>query len=173
YLKKENIVAFKGKKSTKPAARKEPLDISRSLSRSTRTSRPLTTSSRMVTSNLDRTNRPISKSTNRLNTNTASIKKHTAISGYSKQQQTPQKPVNLVKKAKQTQTLSNNPLLNKELFNKQLNVPNKATQIAKNNIDIKKTYNVDFLRSMADHYEKTGRHDLAKNIKKSLNKSTT
>lgn len=179
YLKKENLISFNGKKSHKPALRKEPLDISRSLNRPSR----VTTTKRSASS-LDRVTPARTRSRITASPNTTTIKKHSALSGYTKQQQ--QKPQNLVNRQKQSQTLSKNPLLNKQGFNKQLGLNNKttqgvtsratqgvvnrATQATQRQTTQKKMYNQDFLKSMADHYEKTGRHDLAKNIQRSLNK---
>lgn len=174
YLRKENLLSFGDKKSQKQAQRKEPLDISRSLSRPAR----VTTTKRSTSSGLDRVT--ASGTRNRITANSANntIKKHTALTGYTKQQQ--QKPINLTNRQQQSQTLSKNPLLDKQAFNKQLGINNKTTQgitnraaqIAKKPATQKQTYNVDFLKSMADHYEKTGRHDLAKNIQRSLQRSS-
>jgi len=151
YLRKENLLSFKPK-SRKPKMNKEHLDIYRSLQKSTGHT---TTKKNKQLSSFDSIasgrKRPVTRA--RKTTNKKPLNQHTALQGYNTQ--------------KSFNNKASMPPAKKTMRSGFQQLTNGLT----NNNRKKPTNNIEFLNSMAELYERSGRHDLAMNIQKNIRKN--
>lgn len=159
YLRKEKLLTFNFK-NKKQKLSKEHLDIYRSLHTSNVSNinnRMLTTSAKATLSTLSKQNYAKPTKQNKALTN------YNAIAGYSKTQKSSiNKPITTSNKS----TVASK---NKAAVNTSAKINNSYNT---NKLGSANNNNMAFLKSMADLYEKTGRHDLAVNIQKNIRKST-
>lgn len=162
YLRKEKILTFK-LKGRKQQLNTEHLDIYRSLHNSTKLSPPYnrvpTASRNTALTNNAKQQYNKTASLSRQSGNNRSLTQHTALNNYNSQKAAPKNSA--MKAIKLAPS-----------YNSTGNISNTRSAATKGSLNRTPSDNITFLKSMAEIYEKSGRHDLAMTIQKKIRQST-
>ena len=164
YLRKENIISFNRRKPKKQSYNREHLDIYKALQKNSNNTQPRNrVATRSKISNLDRTATTTKKQYSKTNNarqvqNTENkLNQLSALKGYSRQNTKTNNAARTNRVAPQSQ---------KAALQQSRMLPTGRKPIGKQPAN-----NIEFLKSMANLYEQSGRHDLAMNIQKNIRKS--
>lgn len=158
YIRKENLLGRRPKLKN-PLKKKDSLDIYRSLNKGQGSRASSRAASTLDTRLTNRARKAPARANAQPKKATNAVKKFAALQGYKKQSTQQKKAIHTGLSAKRA--------------------PQRAPQKSalsqggyRSTRQKQPASNMDFLQSMAEHYERSGRHDLAMNIQKNIRKTT-